>query len=925
MPENVSINLKPVKSIADRKAPNEDVLKEEYAAKYLQLIGADNTPANVHICLKELPITKALVVPIWAREQVAIFPGMGGVRENDKEQIVKNMYKPKEDSKKKRRNVAVEVPKKKKESAKKKNDNDGGDNVMEDDKQEEDDKTGAIIHEPVDPVTPGAEKMEMTAFDLKMKEIKAREMSGKPREISHQPRGRKVSWTTVNTLDIEKLIDGMKKAEAAGQVGQGIPAQGRITLLLNQQARIELEGADFTSRDLSHSLIRQLLDVPKVQESHTGGSVDEYIKRMTAYAPRIKDDTTGRVYERCKLMLQSKLSNKLYRLLFEHSYWNVINPWAKAMGIMHPSISLDNDGNSDDESTVSYAFSPSPSKQSQSESIATLSKAAKERLFLDVESTLMALQGKMGYTKEAIATMHQSLICCCHFVIDDLLPMVYPWFNYYHLQSKKMKKKLRKKKIVTDEQIEEMEEWNKKHRVCLKVRRLIHQSMSDLLDPSRIYSNHMLISSYVTADHKAITKASNKAKYYTTSIALRSVFGDAGDDRTRRFMKHAEDPYRPVPGIPRKFDEKTDIDREAEVKEKDRKIVERQGRTEMRKMRSNPPLQEVEEGYLGYGRNGIYNDNTNERDGDNGNTSDGNDPNNLYTDVNHLTWGLGLAGYDEADSLTNQIASASEEKKSMKRMELLSLTTPLAMSVNDSRRASNQKVPSSLKVGNNKVFQDTNPQTSHEHRSDIKHNNLKVHKVEVLPKQSGKRHSDHTKQIISTIKDRAIREEQGFTAKHIDLNLNRATSIERYRLEQEERKKRADLNWNNIFDDKDNYRQSVKNGDGNVYDTYRQSMSYLENNRQEINNDTFSRSIASKSHNSHPRTVSFAEGASMNEGSMSVLSLDTQRSVVDNHRANFKISVSCKSQLMNLLVKQKVDAYSDIEHVRKQILRTAGD
>jgi len=83
----------------------------------------------------------------------------------------------------------------------------------------------------------------------------------------------------------------------------------------------------------------------------------------------------------------------------------------------------------------------------------------------------------------------------------------------------------------------------------------MHQSIADLLDPSRIYTNHMLVSSYVGADSKSISRT-GRGRFYTTSVAVRSVFGDADNDSTRRFMANRDDTYVPTPGVARKFDEK---------------------------------------------------------------------------------------------------------------------------------------------------------------------------------------------------------------------------------------------------------------------------------------------------------------------------------------------------------------------------------
>lgn len=54
------------------------VLQYEYAAKYLENIGANPTKDNVEFVLNNLAIKDALVLPVWAREKIVIIPGMEG-------------------------------------------------------------------------------------------------------------------------------------------------------------------------------------------------------------------------------------------------------------------------------------------------------------------------------------------------------------------------------------------------------------------------------------------------------------------------------------------------------------------------------------------------------------------------------------------------------------------------------------------------------------------------------------------------------------------------------------------------------------------------------------------------------------------------------------------------------------------------------
>lgn len=51
-------------------------MQQEYAAKYLENIGANPTADNIDFVLNNLAIKDALVMPVWAREKIVIIPGM---------------------------------------------------------------------------------------------------------------------------------------------------------------------------------------------------------------------------------------------------------------------------------------------------------------------------------------------------------------------------------------------------------------------------------------------------------------------------------------------------------------------------------------------------------------------------------------------------------------------------------------------------------------------------------------------------------------------------------------------------------------------------------------------------------------------------------------------------------------------------------
>ena len=103
---NVELELKPHFG-SWRQLPSNKTFEKEYSAKYLELIGVNSTADNVELLLKNLPIDEALVLPVFAREKIAIFPGIGKLcKEADIAIIMKEMYSaksPDDDGKKKKK------------------------------------------------------------------------------------------------------------------------------------------------------------------------------------------------------------------------------------------------------------------------------------------------------------------------------------------------------------------------------------------------------------------------------------------------------------------------------------------------------------------------------------------------------------------------------------------------------------------------------------------------------------------------------------------------------------------------------------------------------------------------------------------------------------------------------------------------------
>jgi hypothetical protein len=68
----------------------DQIMQNEYSAKYLESIGATPTKENLDFVINNLPISNAIVLPVWVRDKIIIIPGMKEYA-GDLGDIVKNL------------------------------------------------------------------------------------------------------------------------------------------------------------------------------------------------------------------------------------------------------------------------------------------------------------------------------------------------------------------------------------------------------------------------------------------------------------------------------------------------------------------------------------------------------------------------------------------------------------------------------------------------------------------------------------------------------------------------------------------------------------------------------------------------------------------------------------------------------------------
>lgn len=215
------------------------------------------------------------------------------------------------------------------------------------------------------------------------------------------------------------------------------------------------------------------------------------------------------------------------------------------------SISTASHTSGDHDGTASLGATSLNSYSSE----ASLTANEKEQLYLQLEASLIALFKKMGRSKYALVVGRQALVSCCHFVADEILTMIYAWFAA----------------IPPNPPENGEKESNTERNLRIlnhRLRRILHQSISDLIDPSRVYTSTMLLRMVLGyGSDKSISTVSRKVdglfsttmgnagkgKYYRTSAAVMAVFGDSHSYQTRKFLQRGATLYAPIPGVVKPF------------------------------------------------------------------------------------------------------------------------------------------------------------------------------------------------------------------------------------------------------------------------------------------------------------------------------------------------------------------------------------
>ena len=88
------------------------------------------------------------------------------------------------------------------------------------------------------------------------------------------------------------------------------------------------------------------------------------------------------------------------------------------------------------------------------------------------------------------------------------------------------------------------------YEVKLELRRLYHQCLADVLDPGRVFSSTLILSSMMGRKFQPLIKpnTATASKYFTTSLPVKAALSDAKSPDLIKVFRRGPEPYVLVPG-----------------------------------------------------------------------------------------------------------------------------------------------------------------------------------------------------------------------------------------------------------------------------------------------------------------------------------------------------------------------------------------
>jgi hypothetical protein len=464
------------------------LLSEEYATRYLESIGSSATRDRVSSVLKSLPMDKALVLNMQAKNTLLMVPGASSTNPTQLFEVQvadkgKNNRNPRRNHK-----AVSDTPTETKRVLQLRKSlnrmaNSAARHAAQSAGQATLSRTGGDQPTLSEAVFTTVEKDGELDGRAGATIAPGDATANNPPKATH---GRRVSWATVNTLELlDPLIDIIPRPE-------------------------------LTSR-----AFKKLLRPLAITDDAILLPVGSFRDQVCDFVPGIAEDASGVLQLRFEKFLSSPQCVQLYGLLTHYTYWNVVHPVARRALVAirelendypwrYPSapsfplmtqaahIAHNTAGHPESATDLVSLASGFGSLTGGSEfgSTYTLDTAAslavqeKEELFLGLQACFSQIRDSVGRSNERHVTLAtKALICCAHFSVDALLTLDYPWLE----------------EPDPDQHHQQQQHWQHEEavnahggngsaasRLRLQLRRLIHQCVADMVDPSRLFTQAYL-------------------------------------------------------------------------------------------------------------------------------------------------------------------------------------------------------------------------------------------------------------------------------------------------------------------------------------------------------------------------------------------------------------------------------------------------
>lgn len=145
------------------------------------------------------------------------------------------------------------------------------------------------------------------------------------------------------------------------------------------------------------------------------------------------------------------------------------------------------------------------------------------------------LSKKMNFNYADMSIGQRAFVACCHFVCDEILKVKYNWFILEAMTASAKNKEV----VDTKGRAEFITSQNLDY--CrLHLQRAVHEALSDVLDPIRIYGTNLVRKEIVENMMPSGMTTKVRGQYHTTSATVRALMGSADSPEARRFMSRAE-------------------------------------------------------------------------------------------------------------------------------------------------------------------------------------------------------------------------------------------------------------------------------------------------------------------------------------------------------------------------------------------------